>query len=97
MTYNAVLDAFRNRPLPAGVSPTVYKIDFWIYGALQVLEIPFKTKTVKGGTTIEQIGEAANGEKGKWVYYVNGIRSRYHINTQLDLEVDTIKFVYESK
>lgn len=97
MTYDSVLDAFRKKHLPAGVSPSGYKVDFWIYGALQALEIPFTAKTMKGQTTIEQIGEASNGTKGNWVYYVNGIKSRYHINTQMDLDVDIIKFIFKSK
>ncbi len=95
LTYNSVLDAFQKRPLPKGVSLAVYKIDFWVYGALQSLDLPFETKTVRGQTAIVRISKTANGSGGEWIYYVNGIRSPYHINTQLDAEVKKIRFVFK--
>lgn len=97
LTYNSVLDAFQNRPLPKGVSPTVYKIDFWVYGALQSLDLPFETKTVRGQTTVVRVSKTANGSEGAWIYYVDGIRSPYHINTQLDAEVKKIRFVFKKR
>ena len=97
LTYSSALDAFKRKPLPKGVSPTYYKIDFWIYAALQSLDLPFETKTVRGDTTIVQIAKTANGGDGEWIYYVNGIRSRYHINTQLDMDAKRIRFVFKKK
>jgi len=95
LTYRSALDAFKKNPLPESVSPTPYKIDFWIYAALQSRDLPFKTKTVRGDTTIEQVAKTTNGPDGEWIYYVNGIRSRYHINTQLDEGVKKIRFVFK--
>jgi hypothetical protein len=95
LTYNSALDAFRKRPLPKDVSPTYYKIDFWIYAALRSLDLRFETKTVRGETTIVRISETASGPDGEWIYYVDGIRSRYHINTQLDAEVKKIRFLFK--
>lgn len=97
LTYISALDTFQKRPLPKGVSPTYYKIDFWIYAALQSLDLPFETKSVRGETTIVRVSKTANGSDGEWIYYVNGIRSRYHINTQLDAEVKKIRFVFKKK
>jgi hypothetical protein len=89
------------KPLPKDVWVDSYKIDWWFFAALQDLDLPFKTKTIgkTGGpweTTILQIGDYESGLKGKWVYYVNGIRSRYHISTQTDEDLKSIRFVYEA-
>jgi hypothetical protein len=97
LTYNSALDAFRKRPLPREVSPTVYKIDFWIYAALQSLDLHFETKTVRGQAMIVRISQTASGPDGEWIYYVNGIRSPYHINTQLDDAVKKIRFTFKKK
>ena len=95
LTYDSALDAFKKTPLPKHVSPTYYKIDFWIYAALQSLDLPFEIKTVRGQATIARISKTASGPDGEWLYYVNGIRSRYHINTQLDVDVKKIRFVFK--
>jgi hypothetical protein len=97
LTYNSALDAFRKKPLSKKVSPTYYKIDFWIYAALQSLDLRFETKTVRGETTIVRISQTASGPDGEWIYYVDGIRSRYHINTQLDAEVKKIRFLFKKR
>jgi hypothetical protein len=97
LTYDSALDAFKKKPLPEDVAPTPYKIDLWVYAALQALNLPFKTKTVRGDTAIEQVAKTSNGPDGEWIYYVNGMRSRYHINTQLDERVKTIRFVFKPK
>ena len=78
-----------------------YKIDWWVFAALQDLDLPFRTKTTgkTGGpwkTTILRIGNYSTGPNGRWVYFVNGIRSRYDISTQTDSELKEIKFVYEA-
>jgi hypothetical protein len=93
-------DIFKQKPLDKDVWVDSYKIDWWVFAALQDLGLSFKTKTTgkTGGpweTTILQIGDYASGQKGKWVYYVNGIRSRYHISTQTDEDLKNIRFVYE--
>jgi hypothetical protein len=93
-------EIFKQKPLSKDVWVDNYKIDWWVFAALQDLGIPFKTKTIgnTGGlwkTTILQIGEHRSGPKGEWIYYVNGIRSRYNISAQTDESLKSIKFVYE--
>jgi hypothetical protein len=96
LTPRSVREAL-TKPLPKGVSPTYYKIDNWIYAALLALDLTFETETVRGQTTIVRVSKTTNGSDGEWIYYVNGIRSRYHINTQLDVDVRKIKFVFTKK
>jgi hypothetical protein len=90
----------REKPLPKDVWVDDYKIDWWVFAALQDLGLPFKTKTIgkTGGpwkTTIIQIGDYPTGPNGRWVYFVNGARSRYDISTQTDSDLKEIRFVYE--
>ena len=85
------------KPLSESIPVAYYKIDWWIYAALRKLDRPFKTETKDKKVTIVEIGDFANGQNGKWVYYVNGHLSPYHINTQLDSDVKTIKFVFKEK
>jgi hypothetical protein len=40
------------------------------------------------------LGGVANGPDGHWAFSVNGIRSPYHIDTQLAEGVRTIRFRY---
>jgi hypothetical protein len=88
------------KPLTKDVWVDNYKIDWWVFAALQDLGLSFKAKTVEKNyglreTTILRIGEYESGAKGEWMYYVNGIRSRYHISTQTDENLKSIRFVYE--
>ena len=90
----------RQKPLPKDVWVDDYKIDWWVFAALQDLDIPFNTKTVgkTGGTwktTIVQIGDYSTGPNGRWVLFVNGTRSRFDISTQTDSDLREIRFVYE--
>jgi hypothetical protein len=100
LTVSRCSEIFKQKPLPTDVRVDDYKIDWWIFAALQDLDLPFKTKTIgkTGGpweTTILQIGEHQSGPKGKWVCFVNGIRSPYNISTQTDGGIKSIRFVYE--
>jgi hypothetical protein len=92
---------FHRRPLPKEVWVDDCKIDWWVFAALQDLNLSFKTRTVgkTGGpwnTTIVRIGDDSTGPDGRWVYSVNGIRSRYDISTQSDSDVKEIRFVYQA-
>jgi hypothetical protein len=71
-----------------------YKIDFWVYGALKKANLASVEDRQDGHVTLTSIGGVANGPAGRWVYYVNGIRSPYHINTQLAIGVRTIRYVF---
>lgn len=100
LTVVRCYEIFRRKPLPKDVRVDDYKIDWWVFAALQDLNLPFTTRTVgkTGGpwkTAIVSIGDYATGPRGKWVYFVNGTRSRYEISTQADADVKEIKFVYE--
>lgn len=71
-----------------------YKIEFWVHGALLKAKLASTVSRDDGHVTLTSIGGIANGADGKWVYWVNGIRSPYHINTQLAPGVRTIRFRY---
>ena len=71
-----------------------YKVDFWVYGALKKAKLASVADRQDGDVTLTSIGGIANGPAGRWVYYVNGIRSRYHINTQLAVGVRTIRYAF---
>ena len=99
LSHMDVGNILRDKPLEQDIYVDTYKIDWWVYGALQHLELPFVVET-KGRTgywesTITKIGDHASGSEGKWVYYVNGLKSKYHISTQLDRGIKHITFVYE--
>lgn len=97
LTYKDCADIFKQRPLPKHIPVEYYKIDWWIYAALQSLDIDFEIQSKNKRTSIIRIDKYENDTNGKWVYFVNGTRSRYHINTQLDEDVKIIKFVFEKK
>ncbi|MCB1591299.1 MAG: hypothetical protein KDI90_02495 [Alphaproteobacteria bacterium] len=93
-------DVFKPEELPERVVLEGYKIDIWVFTALQKLNLPFDGITKAEGTgfyktVITEIDGYKNGSKCNWVYYVNGFKSPYTISTQLDDDVNTIKFVYE--
>jgi len=71
-----------------------YKINFWVRGALLKAKLASTQETRDGHVTLTSIGGVANGGPGHWVYWVNGLRSPYHINTQLSMGVRTIRFRY---
>ncbi|MHC1727298.1 MAG: hypothetical protein AB9866_15045 [Syntrophobacteraceae bacterium] len=101
LTVNRCHEIFKKKPLPKGVWVDDYKIDWWVFAALQDLNLPFKAETTgkTGGpwkTTILQIGEYPSGPQGTWIYYINGIKSPYHISTQEDSGLMSIKFVYKA-
>ena len=88
-----------NQPLPKNIYVDNYKIDWWVYGALQYFNLPFEVRT-EGETglwksVITKIGEYSNGAEGTWVYFVNGIKSKYHISTQLDEGLNCIIFIFK--
>jgi hypothetical protein len=100
LTVNRCSEIFKQKPLPNNVWVDSYKIDWWVFAALQDLDLFFKTETTgkSGGpreTTLLQIGEYQSDSKGKWVYFVNGIRSPYDLSTQTDEGLKNIKFVYK--
>jgi hypothetical protein len=75
-----------------------YMVEWWVNGALAKLGLQFHEKVVNaktGAMAIVAIEGAANSKDGVWTYYVNGYRSKYHINTQLREGVKSIRFVYE--
>jgi len=76
-----------------------YMVEWWVHGALSKLNLEYKEIVVnsEGALAVISIDGVANGENGSWVFYVNGFRSIYHINTQSREGVRNIRFVYEKK
>jgi hypothetical protein len=72
-----------------------YKIEFWVRGALAKAELKYTADLVDGRRTITSIDSVRNDSTGAWVYFVDGIRSKYHINTQTAPKVRSIRFVFE--
>jgi hypothetical protein len=71
-----------------------YDLRFWVSGALKKARLSSSQVHEKGGLKITAIGGVADGPEGRWVYWVNGIRSPYHIDNQLSVGVRTIRFRY---
>lgn len=90
---------FKVENLPKNVGLEGYKIDIWVFTALQKLKLPFDGITKSDGfsykTTITDVDGYKNNDQCRWIYYVNGYKSPYTISTQLDAGVEVIKFVYE--
>jgi hypothetical protein len=98
-SYYDIQSILNQKPLSKSVYVDNYKIDWWIYGALQYFDLHFEVRTTgKTGyweSTITEIGNYSNGKKGKWVYSVNDILSKYHISTQTDKGIKKIQFIYK--
>ena len=71
-----------------------YKVDFWVRDALIKAKLASRRETRDGNVTLTSIGSVGNGPDGHSAYWVNGIRSPYHIKTQLSEDVRTIRFRY---
>jgi len=71
-----------------------YKIDFWVRAAFAKAKARYTIDENDGKWVISAIDGVENGAAGRWVYFVNGFRSPYHINTQLADGVRSIRFVY---
>lgn len=99
LAHGDLYEIFQPEHLPKHLILSGYKIDIWVVTALQKLKLSFDGFTKRDGsslkTTITDIEGYKNNNKCRWVYYVNGFKSPYHISTQVDLDVETIKFVYE--
>ena len=101
ITFPEIYEILEKRPLSKNLYVADYKIDIWIYASLQKLVLPFEVKTIhntKKGlfeSTVTKIGRYKNGDKGIWIYYVNGVKSPYQISTQLAAGVKQIKFAFK--
>jgi len=75
-----------------------YMIEWWVRGALVKLSLPHVITVVdqqSKAKAVTSINGIANGSSGRWVLYVDGIRSRYDINTQVRQNEQQIRLVYE--
>jgi len=89
VTYDEVV-ALTHEKLP-------YTIEFWLKGALAKAELKYSTSREGGHARITEIAGVGEGARGEWIYYVNGIRSIYHINTQTAKDVHSIRFVFKPR
>ena len=60
-------------------------------------ELKYSTSREGGHARITEIAGVGEGARGEWIYYVNGIRSIYHINTQTAKDVHSIRFVFKPR
>jgi hypothetical protein len=72
-----------------------YKVEFWVRGALAKANLKYQADLVDGRRTITAIDNVRNDATGTWVYFVDGVRSKYHINTQTAPQPRSIRFVFE--
>ena len=75
-----------------------YMVEWWVRGALAKLQLRHVISVVdprSKAMAVTSVDGVANGPTGQWVLYVDGIRSRYHINTQVRQHERQIKLVYE--
>ena len=70
LTYGDVLRILTDNPVPKGVPIGDYKIDWWIFGALQHLKIPFEVQKNEGEVSFTKIGSYGNDATRRWVYYL---------------------------
>jgi len=74
-----------------------YYVEFWVRGALAKSNLKYKTDFIGGQRTITVIDNVRNDATGTWVYFVDGVRSKYHINTQTAPQPRSIRFVFERR
>ncbi len=72
-----------------------YEVAFWVRGAFAKAGFEYSVEKVARAESVTSIAGLSNEPGSRWVYYVNGIRSPYHINTQSSEDVRTIRFVRE--
>ena len=75
-----------------------YMVEWWVRGALAKLQLPHVISVVdptSKAMAVTSVDGLANGRTGHWVLYVDGVRSRYHINTQVRQHERQVKLVYE--
>jgi hypothetical protein len=72
-----------------------YAVEFWVLGAFSKGELKYSVEHIEGGRTITAIEGVRNGPGGTWVYFVDGMRSKDHINTQTAPKVRSIRYVFE--
>jgi hypothetical protein len=72
-----------------------YKVEYWLLGALAKAELKYAMELVDGRRTVTAIDDVRNDSTGTWAYFVDGVRSKYHINTQTAPTVRSIRFVFE--
>jgi len=75
-----------------------YMIEWWVRGALAKLELPYVITVVdkkSKAKAVTSIAGVANSATGRWVLYVDGIQSRYYINTQVRQDEKRVRLVYE--
>jgi len=74
-----------------------YTIEFWLKGALAKAGLNYSIKREPGNTRVTEIAGVREDAHGEWIYYVNGIRSIYHINTQTTQGLRSIRFVFKAR
>ena len=74
-----------------------YMIQFWVAGALAKAVLKYSIERQQGHNRISEIAGVREDAHGEWVYYVNGIRSIYHINTQSADGLRSIRFVFKPR
>jgi hypothetical protein len=72
-----------------------HALEFWVVGALSKGALKYTLEHIEHKRTITAIDGVRNSAAGTWVYLVDGIRSREHINTQDVPKVRSIRFVFE--
>jgi hypothetical protein len=74
-----------------------YMIGTWIRAGLEKLGLPYVEAAHQSGQgkQIASIRGAANGESGRWVVYLDGVRLTHSIDTQLSSSVGVVLLSYE--
>ena len=74
-----------------------YMVKFWVLGAFAKAKVKYEIQKIDGEESVSSIQGLANDIGASWVYYVNGIRSPFHINTHSVPQTRVILFKYENK
>jgi hypothetical protein len=74
-----------------------YDIEFWVIGAFAKAKLDFKIEKDKRGKVVTSIQGVANDSTSQLVYFVNGFRSKWHIDNQSEPRPRTIRFKYEAR
>jgi hypothetical protein len=72
-----------------------YYVEFWVRGALAKAQLKFEIAKEQGGKAVTSIQDVVNDSASRWVYFVDGYRSKWHIDNQTAPQPRTIRFVYE--
>lgn len=73
-----------------------YAAEFWVLGALSKARLKHTIEHIEGDSELTAIGGIRNGSAGKWIHFIDDVRSDHPLNSRKAPDIRSIRFVFES-